>query len=869
MHEDGYDPAHDEEIRHHLEAKTEFLVAMGWSEEDARREAVRAFGDESRIRRELERVRRGGPLLRAWELVRSIVADAGYALRSVRSAPVFTVAVVATIGLGIGSSSVIFAVTDALLLRPLPYRGAASLVEVNLERWQRGGYTPGMPVDRVGRWREAGTAFADDWVEWSLGTLVRVDGPQPEELAIVAVTPGADTLLGIPLLLGRGLSSGDAVPGAPDVAVLSRGYYERLGADPSILGNTLRMRGGPVTVVGVLRGGIRFPTWGGDVDLWVPIRSDWTAADRNLTMLGGFWSHLREGVELPEAQRRADDLAGRLQAEDPLEDGWAVRLEPVGAHRLAPDEKRILWTLAGTVGALLLIACVNGVNLALVRAGARRRELGIRLALGGSRARLLRLLLIEGLALGVAGGLAGLAFALASMTVVRGMLPWIVAYSSPFELEISVRVLGFTFALACVVGCALGLVPASELVRHRGSPLLPGRARDDGIGHERFRRALVLGQVALSMTLLAMSGMLLRSFVALVQVDPGYDHERLALADVGLPPAHYPEPGSRMAFVDALDVQLRRVPGVESVSYSYGVGFRSGVPLEAEGEPVRADQPYRIPSTTVALDYIQTTGTQLIAGRGFVAADVETDGVVIDRDMARFLWRNERPIGRRFRLGQDGAWMTVVGVVRELRLMGRDQREGPYQILRPASPEGVGWWIQVAVRVVGDPRAVLPDVRRAVRAVDPQQTIWRLRSASDALAEAEEVPRFVVGLIGALAAIAVLLALLGLYGVMSYSVSRRRRELGVRIALGAERGRVRRMVLGEGVALALGGVGIGVAGTLVAASAFQHLLYEVSPRDPLTLAAASGLFMLTAAAAALAPARRATAVDPVEALRAE
>jgi predicted permease len=455
------------------------------------------------------------------------------------------------------------------------------------------------------------------------------------------------------------------------------------------------------------------------------------------------------------------------------------------------------------------------------------------------------------------------------MAVVRGMLPWIVAYSSPFELEIGARVLGFTFALACVVGCVLGLVPASELVRHRGSPLLPGRARDDSVGHERFRRALVLGQVALSMTLLAMSGMLLRSFVALVQVDPGYDHERLALAEVGLSPADYPEPESRAAFVDALEEHLQGVPGVEAVSYSSGLGFRSGVPLEAEGEPVRVDQPYRIPYTTVAIDYVETTGTELLAGRGFVVADVETGGVIIDGDMARFLWRNERPIGRRFRLGEDGAWMTVVGVVRELRLMGRDQREGPYQILRPATPEGVGSWVQVAVRVAGDPRTVLPDIRRAVRAVDPQQTIWRLRSASDALAEAEEVPRFVVSLIGALAGIAVLLALLGLYGVMSYSVSRRRRELGVRIALGADRGRVRRMVLSDGVVLALGGVGIGVASTLLVASTFEHLLYEVSPRDPVTLALASALFIVTAGVAALAPAHRATAVDPIEALRAE
>jgi predicted permease len=854
----------DDEIRHHILERADALVQQGWPRRDALREAERRFGDVDRIHREM----RGSRSSRGRELLRSVGSDLRYALRGVRGNPGFALAVVATLALGIGAASSIFAVVDALLLRPLPYQDAERLVEVNHARWQAGGYTPGTTTSRVGGWREAATEFADGWVAWSLGTLVRTDGTAAEQLEVVAVTPGTDTLLGIPLLLGRGFSDEDARPGSPDVAVLGRGTYERLGADPNILGRTLRLESGPVMIVGVLRGGVRFPTWGGESDLWIPIRDDFTAADRPLPNVGGLWARLRPGVSLALAQERADVLAAALQEREPLEDGWEVRLVPVGAHRMNADVGRALWTLSATVAAIFLIAWVNGINLLLVRSSARSRELAVRVAIGGSRVRVLQQLVIEGLVLGVLGGVAAVGLALLAVGAIRGIIPWVVAWSSPHALEIEGRTLAFTFAASLAVGTVLGLVPALDAMRDGGLSPLARRPSDDGPDRRRLRSGLVVAQVALSMTLLAAAGLFVKSFARLVSVDPGYDYDRIALAHIGLSPTRYPDAAARADFFRRLEDALASYPGIEGVSRMDGRGFRSGAALEPEDGLAPRDQPYRVPSASIATDYLDVTGVALVGGRGFEPADVNTDAVIIDLDLARFLWR-ENAVGRRFRMGEDGEWMTVVGVVRELRLMGRDQREGPYQILYPAPAESAGAWVELVVRAAGDPRSVLRAVREAVHALDPEQAIWRLRAAADALAEEEEEPRFVVTLMILLAGIAVALTAVGLYGVMAFSVARRDRELAVRMALGADARRVRAMVLGEGLTVAAVGVVLGLGGTLLASRAVERLLYEVQPHDPAILATTAALFLAVAAAASLLPARRATRVNPAETLRRE
>jgi predicted permease len=863
----------DDEIRHHLAEGEERLVAEGWEPGAARREAKRRFGNAARFRSELATVRREtgelyGP--RLIEHLRSALFDVRYALRGLRHNPTFTASVVATLALGIGAATSIFAVVDAVLLRPMPYRDPDRLVEVNHAGWQTFGYTPGTTASRVEGWRQAGADFAEGWIAWSRGNLVRTDGSQPETLAIVAVTPGADALLGIPLLLGRAIAPDDARPGAPVVVVLGRAYYERLGGDPRLVGSTLRLESGLVTVVGVLRGGVRFPPWGDDTDLWLPLRDDFTVADRSLANLHGLWARLRPDVSLQAAQQRADLLAVSLQERDPLEDGWEVRLDPVGAHRAHPETTRALGMLSAMVAAIFLIAWVNGLNLLLVRSSARGRELGVRAAIGGSRLRILGQLLAEGLVLGILSGLAALALAVAVVAAIREMAPWTLAWSSPYVFQVEARALAFAFGASVVVGTVLGLVPGLHVLRGRGPALVAGRPADDAPDRRRLRSGLVVVQVALSMTLLASAGLLVNSFARLMRVDPGYDYERLALAYIPLSPTRYPEPAHRADFLRRLEEALEARPGIEAVTREEGRGFRAGVALQPEGRPIPGDQPFRIPSASIALDYLDVMGVELAAGRPFEPADVDTDAVLIDQDLARFLWGRQSAVGRRFRVGDDGEWWTVVGVVRELRLMGRDQRQWPHQILHLAPPDRAGNFVGVAVRTSGDPRATAPIILETLRELDPEQGIsGRIRSGAEALADAEDIPRFLVSLMTLLALTALVLAAVGLYGVLAYSVSRRRRELGIRIALGADRKRVRRMVLAQGAGVAAAGVTLGMWGAHLAAGALEAFLYELEPRDPVTLSVAAALLLGVALAASLLPALRATRVDPAEVLRDE
>jgi predicted permease len=455
------------------------------------------------------------------------------------------------------------------------------------------------------------------------------------------------------------------------------------------------------------------------------------------------------------------------------------------------------------------------------------------------------------------------------VSAIRGIIPWVVEWSSPHGLTIEGRTLAFTFAASLLVGTVLGLVPAVQVLHGGGlSPLLARGGSDDAPERQRLRRGLVVVQVALSMTLLAAAGLFVKGFVRLVSVDPGYDHERIALAHIGLSPTRYPDGAMRAEFFRRLEEALEARPGIEAVTWSEGRGFRGGVALEPEGGVAPGGQPRLIPSAAIALDYLDVMGVDLVAGRGFTAADVGGDAVVVDQDLAAFLW-GEGAVGRRFRLGEEGEWMRVVGVVRELRLMGRDQRDGPYQILYPASPERAERWVEVAVRVAGDPRTALGAMRQAVSEIDPEQTIWRLRTAADALAENEEEPRFLVTLMSLLAGVAVTLAAVGLYGVLAYSVARRGRELAVRMAMGADVARVRGMVLLEGLKVSATGVVLGIVGALAAARVVEGLLYEVPPHDPTTLVTTAAVFLAVAGAASLLPARRATRVDPAATLRRE
>lgn len=857
----------DEEIQHHILERAEVLVQAGWDEDAALEEATRRFGDVDGVRREMGKARghREGPS--TIHLLTAFSAQVRYAWRGLANNVVFTAAVVTTLALGVGAATSVFSVLDALLLRPMPYREAGRLIEVN-KGHKDDAYTFGLPIELANGWKDAAAEFTDGWLEYSRTSLVRTDGPVTEELNVLAVTPAVDTLLGIPLLMGRSFTPADAVPGADEVAVITAGYFRRLGADPGILGSTLQLESGPVTVVGVLRGGIKFPQILTQPDLWVALRDDHTLLDRPAESLDGVWARLRPGIELGPAQARADVLASSLQEENPQPRGWQVRLMPVGSHRANGDMKRAIWALTATVGAIFLIALVNGVNLLLVRTAARLRELAIRTAIGGSRSRILGQFLVEGLVLGALGGVAAAGLAALTIPAIGRIVPRQVLLFSPHALEMESRTVLFAFTASLVAGLLLGLLPSIQILRHRALHVtLAGRGTHQTRGRRWIRSGLVMGQAALSTTLLVVAGLFVRSYATLATVDPGFDHQTIAMADITFSPTRYSEAADRAEFVRRLGAALDASPYTDGVTTTNGSGITFGVELLAEGLPAPASQPTMVPFTTVATNYTTVMGVVMASGRGFLPTDVDTDAAVVDLDLARLLWGQADPVGRRFRVWESQPWYTVVGVAEELRLLGRDQRSGPYQILFPASPDEQDRHVEFAVRTTGDPARILGFVRSAVLDLDPAQPIDALRTASAALAEEEGTPRFTVALFTLLALIALALSGVGLYGVLANSVAQRERELGIRLALGAMPRKLRRSVVANGVTIAGVGLMLGLAGAMVASGTVEPLLYEVAPRDPVTLLGTAVFFMLVAVAASLMPARRATRGDPVEVLR--
>ncbi len=857
----------EREVQHHIEDCAQQLIDRGMPADAAWAEARRRFGDAASVRRELEEIAVEGRFREmAAETVRSLAADVRVALRSLRRRPGFAIAVVATLTLGIGAATSIFSVLDAVLLRPLAYRNADRWTEVM--RGPAGQAQMSFEVDFFQKWRDVGDSFADSWVGFTMQSFVRTDGERAEPLDGLAITPGAIEALGVPVLLGRGFTDSDAVPGGPHVVILTQRYWDRLGRPDDILGHTIGLDTGPATVVGILGGGVRFPEYGRGRDIWIPMRSDFTAAGRDVGFIQGAWALRRAGMTVEAAQERADAAAAALQEAKPTERGWPVVLEPIGRFRAQGELAQGLWVLSGTVTLLLLIAVVNGVNLLLVRATTRAREFAVRASLGCSKARLTRQLLVEGAVLGLGGALGAVALAWFGVRALGPILPSSLLFRSPYAVAVEGRTLVFAFASALAAGAVLGLVPSLAGVRM--DALSAGRGGGETPRHRRARKGLVAAQIALSLTLLAIAGLLARSLGTLMQVDTGFEVERIAVLEFQLPRERYPSGAERADFIARLEERIRSSALVESVAVSSGGGFMFGNAIEAEDGAVPESQPYMIPNTHVTGSYIPTLGLELMEGRGFTPADAARgkEVAVVDRDLSHFLWGDAPAVGRRFRVG-DAPWVEVIGVVRELRLMGRDQRQGPHQILFPVPESGPGSYMHVSIRTPGDPSALLALAREAVADIDPWLPIIGLRTASDVLAEEEALPRFMLLLMSLLAAAAVVLASVGLYGVLSYAVRTRERELGVRMALGADRRGVMGLVLGDGFRITATGIALGLVGAAASARLVESLLYEVGPRDPWALAGSAALFLAVALAASYVPARRATGIHPADALRAE
>ena len=804
-------------------------------------------------------------------------------LRRLLRTPGFTLVVLLTLALGIGANTAVFSAVHAVLLRPLPYREAERLVVVDHHYPSLKGLLAGVSAPGFVDYRDRVRLFEASAAQTGWGPNLTGAG-EPERLAGARVSGGYFQTLGVAPALGRALRPDEDAPGRERVVVLSDGFWRRrFGADPAVVGRTLLLDGEPHDVVGVMPPGFR-DVVDRNVELWRPLAlpAEDFGDDRRTNEFLSMTARLRPGVTADEARTALRTVAEQLKRAYPEQypSDWGLVATPLrdkGTGGIRPA----LLVLLAAVGCVLLIACANVASLMLARAASRAREVAVRTALGAGRAHLLRQSLGESLVLAAGGGVLGVLVAALGVRALAALggerLP-------AGELRLDATVLAFATAVSVLTGVVFGAVPALQRpTRGLRDTLQEGSrgAAGDRRG-QAVRRVLVVGEVALALVLLTGAGLLLKSFARVQGVDPGFRPGGVLTATLALPPATYDTGERRRAFLDDVLARVRAVPGVEAVAATSGVPFGRGGATRSftvEGLVVPPDQPgpwgdYR----AVSPDYFATLRVPLRRGRVFA----ETDGpdaprvAVVDDELARRYWPGESAVGKRIAYGtvRDSAtgtdvprWIEIVGVVGHVKSEGLDadprvQVYVPIRQLPSASPD-------LAVRTRGDPRRLLPAVRAAVHAVDPSQPLSHVATLDELVERSTGARQLAVVLLGAFAGLALLLASVGLYGLLSYAVSQRTREFGVRVALGAPRRNVLLLVVRQGMGLALAGAGVGLVGALALTRLLRSQLYAVEATDPATYAAMIALLVSVALAATLVPAVRATGAEPMHALREE
>jgi putative ABC transport system permease protein len=794
----------------------------------------------------------------------ALFQDLRYAARLLARNPGFGAVMVLTLALGIGGVSAIASLVDAVLLRPLPFREPSRLALI-WESKQGNDHNVVGPYNFI-RWRERSQSWEGGLAAFQRFEFNVVADDEPERLAAGIVTGNLFDLIGIAPVVGRPLTEADSAPGAPDVIVLSEGYWRRrFAADPRVVGRSLEFNGAPATIVGVVPASLQLPP---DVAVWVPITlSDEFRTARGRWMIG--LGRLKEGVTLAQARDEMQRLAADLGRENPdFNTGWSVNVQPLHAD-LVRDLRPAIVVLLVAVGLVLLIACTNVANLLLSRALAREREIALRGALGASRGRVLAQLLTESLLVAVLGGALGLLFGRWSLAGIVALLPPEV----PLVVSVALngRVLALTAAAALTSVLLFGLAPAVQLARPTLVEALRQGATVRGSGGARLRlkNGLIVGEVALSIALLTVAGLLLRSFLSLSRVDPGFRTEGVLTAQVNLP---YRERAQILRFYDRTLAALEQSPGVRAVGAISWMPMTGGAatsfraldrPKPPQGQAPVADVRFVTPGLFSAI------GIPLRQGRGIVAGDREGASVVVvvNEAAARELWPGRSPLGQRIAMswGSD-LEAEVVGVVGDVRLSSLEKpaRAALYW----AQAQVPNSFMTLIVRSDGAFEPLGAAVRAAVAAVDPKIPV-RLRPFSEVVETSLASRRFLLLLTQAFAALAVLLAGIGIYGVVSYSVARRTSEIGVRLALGAGPGDVARLVLNGAARLGALGVACGLAGAAAGAALLRGLLFGVGPWDPWAYAAVGAVGLLLTIAVAALPARRASRVEPASALREE
>ncbi len=808
-------------------------------------------------------------------MIDSVTRDLRYAFRGLRRTPVFTLAAILTLALGIGANTAIFSVVHHTLLLDLPYEDPDRLVMV-WEDASKHGYprdTPA-PANYVD-WRDQNGVFESMAAIAAAEMTLTGGGGEPERLVGRRVSASFFPILGVQPRLGRGFLPEEDARGKNGVVILGHALWQRrFGASPAIIGQAITLNGASMTVVGVMPAGFRFPSR--EDELWIPIAFDAGEAGRRQSHYLNVVARLKGGVTVAQAQAEMTTIAHRLEQQYPASNTDLGAVVVPLRDQLVGDMRPMLLTLMGAVGFVLLVACVNVANLLLARAALRQKEISIRVALGAGRARLVRQFLTESTVLALLGGGAGLLVAVWGITLLRSIVPD--SLSALNEVTVHPAVLAFTLVLSLLTGLLFGIAPAVQAMRDVGGRLKEG-GRDSSTGHlgRRLRGVLVAAEIALSLMLLIGAGLLMNSFVRLSRVDPGFDPSRLLTMKVPPSPLKYGDLAARSRFYDQLLDGVGRLPGVRSAAVATNLPLTSsgnsiGISIEGVPDPPPGHELIAV-TRVVSPDYFQTMSIPVVGGRHFGAQDRPDSEqvVVVSETLARSHWHGENPVGKRLKSGRstsDAPWWTVVGVVKDVRQfeLGADPRP---QIYLPYSQ--VGWFRpgELVVRTEGEPLALADPVRRVIRDLDQDQPLSNVRSMDTIVSGSVGRQRFGMLLLSLFAAMGLVLASVGIYGLMSYSVSHRAREIGIRMALGAQKHDVLRLIMGEGMKLVLIGAGIGLLGAFALTRLMQGLLFGVSAVDPGTFAAT---FLVLAGVALLAcwlPAHRAARSDQIAALRCE
>jgi len=800
-------------------------------------------------------------------MIGDFLQDVRYAFRMLRKNPGFTALVVLTLALGIGANSTIFSVVDAVLLRPLPYPQSdrlMNLLESNPKNgWPRFSASPANFLD----WRNQSRSFEKLFAIGQDESNVTV-GDFPEHWVGVAATPGFFEALRVRPQLGRVFADDDFVAGKSDVLVLSDALWRgKFGADPNVIGRNIAMDGKPYTIIGVMPRGFQFDS--PNKMYWLPFPfSTSLAAARGAHFLDVV-GRLRDGVTPAQAQAEMIGIAANLEKQYPdTNKDWSAIVEPLQSTGVRSVYAALL-VLLGAVGFVLLIACANAANMLLARATVRRREIAIRVALGAGKVRIVRQLLTESVLLALCGGATGLAITFWSTRALAALPPALLPRAA--SIHVDTRVLLFTFVLALMTGVVFGMAPALAILRGDLANTLKEAGRS-GSGRSRLRKVLVVAEVALAFVLLAGSGLMVRSFERLTAVEPGFNTGGKLAFDMQLPSARYKTPEQRILFFRQAKERLQALPGVTSVTMTSLVPLSGELSLWTFGINGQQNST-SLPSALyyeVDPDYFHDMGIPLIEGRNFTESDnASSPHVCIINDFfARTMFPGRDPIGQHIQIGNNySIAREVVGVVGSVKQAGLDDKE-TYQIYE-AYAQLPRSGTTLIVQTASEPMAMLPAVRHAIQQVDPQEPVAKPRTLEQAASEAVALPRFRTLLLGLFGALAVVLALVGLYGVMSYTVTQQTQEIGIRMALGAQQQNIYGLIVLRGMALVGIGVGIGVVASLAMTRLLATFLFGVTPHDPATLASVILLFAVVATIACWIPARRASQVDPLVALRHE